>query len=207
MSENNILVIGNGPDILENEYGKFIDNNFDTIIRCNIAPIITFETFVGTKTNYRICFSKILGKLKENLPNDKNLIVSIPNFEIKKFRHFKGCAKNFRNNNPDYNINILGRKILEDIFNTYEIKNPSVGFIALYKFSEKFTKKIYYIGFDGYTSEKSHYYHILESNKRNNFHKKNANNFHNLAKEREILNDKIEKGLILHIKNIYNNNV
>ena len=205
--EGNIIVIGNGPDILDNEYGNFIDNNFQQIIRCNLAPINNFESFVGSKTTNRICFSKILGKIKEKLPEEKNLTVSIPNYAIKKFRHYKGGAKKFKNNNPDYNIKILGRKLIEEIFTNFNIKNPSAGFVSLYYFSEKFTKKIYYIGFDGYTTDKSHYYHILESSKRNDFHKKNAKNFHNIDEERIILNKYISSGVINHLNNIYNNNV
>lgn len=202
INSHNILIIGNGPDLLKEDYGDFINKNFETVVRCNIAPIKDYEKYVGSKTDYRMCFSKILEKIKENF-DDKNLIVSIPNEGIKKFRHFKGKAKGFKKNNEDYNVKILGRKIIKELIETYELKNPSVGFMAMYHFSEAFTKKIYYVGFDGYTEKKAHYYHALESGKRNNFHKKIAKNFHNIELERTILDKYIESGILIHINNIF----
>jgi len=45
------IVIGNSPSVLEYEYGKFIDEYFDVVIRCNWYRIEGFEKYVGTKTD------------------------------------------------------------------------------------------------------------------------------------------------------------
>lgn len=46
-------VIGNAPTILENKYGNDIDNH-DVVIRCNRSFVDGFETYVGSKTTFRI---------------------------------------------------------------------------------------------------------------------------------------------------------
>lgn len=201
----NILVIGNGIDVLEKEYGTFIDNNFCNIIRCNKAPILDYEKYIGSKTNNRVTFSGLLNKVKNLFPTEKNILVSIPNFKIQQFRHHFRISKYFKNNNVDLNIKITTRDFMLEIYENYQIINPSVGFIALYYFSEKFKKTIYYIGFDGYSNEKSHYYHNKETNKVNNFHRKNANTFHNIKKENEVL-DKFRNNILIHLKHFNEKN-
>jgi len=46
-------VVGNAPNILENEYGESIDSH-DVIIRCNRSFVEGFEKHVGSKTTFRI---------------------------------------------------------------------------------------------------------------------------------------------------------
>jgi len=46
-----ILLIGNGPSCLNNEYGELIDSH-DIVVRFNNFEIESFEKFVGKKTNY-----------------------------------------------------------------------------------------------------------------------------------------------------------
>jgi len=46
-----ILLIGNGPSCLDNEYGELIDSH-DIVVRFNNFETESFEKFVGTKTNY-----------------------------------------------------------------------------------------------------------------------------------------------------------
>jgi hypothetical protein len=195
----NILVIGNGIDILENEYGTIIDNNFCNIIRCNKAPITDYEKYVGSKTNNRVTYSGLLKNITKIFPSEKNILISIPNFKIQQFRHYLRISKSLKKNNIDIEIKITTREFMLEIYENYQIINPSVGFVALYYFSEKFKKKIYYIGFDGYSNEKSHYYHKKETNKVNNFHRKNANTFHNIKKENEVL-DKFKNNILIHLK-------
>ena len=61
----------------------------------------------------------------------------------------------------------------------------------------------YFAGFDGYKTEKIHYYHSLETSKRNNFHKKNANDFHNVSLEYKIIKECTEKKILIHIRDIF----
>ena len=46
-----ILLIGNGPSCLNNEYGELIDSH-DIVVRFNNFETESFEKFVGKKTNY-----------------------------------------------------------------------------------------------------------------------------------------------------------
>lgn len=203
MNNEKSLVIGNGPDVLQKEYGKFIDNYFHTVIRCNNGPIEKYEKYVGTKTTCRITFTDLLEKIKVKFPEEKNILVSIPNMVISTFRHFTEKAIVFKKKNPEININLTNRELLDELYYKYQIKNPSVGFVALFLKSDSFTIPIYYIGFDGYTDDKSHYYHLNESINLNNKHKYNANKFHNIEKEKKILKIYQELNILIHLDKVF----
>ena len=53
-------IVGNSPNLLESRYGKQIDE-YDIVIRCNHGPTEGYESFVGTKTNFRVVSSKVFG--------------------------------------------------------------------------------------------------------------------------------------------------
>jgi len=51
-----IAIIGNSGSILKRNYGSLIDN-YDKVIRFNIAPIKDYENQVGSKRGFRfICY-------------------------------------------------------------------------------------------------------------------------------------------------------
>ena len=79
-------IVGNSSILLDQEYGKFIDEH-DIVIRFNRAKTKNFEKYAGSKTNLRFCNSQIIGcfleenSFKENLkifPEwDNNFILSV----------------------------------------------------------------------------------------------------------------------------------
>jgi hypothetical protein len=49
-TESKVIIIGNSPILLENEYGSLIDS-YDVVIRINKCPTIGFEKHIGSKTD------------------------------------------------------------------------------------------------------------------------------------------------------------
>ena len=45
---SNIILVGNGPSILENEFGSKIDQ-FDKVVRFNNFEVEGYEKYVGSK--------------------------------------------------------------------------------------------------------------------------------------------------------------
>lgn len=73
----NCAVIGNSPKLLSENNGSTIDQH-EIVIRCNFAMIKNFETFVGSRTDYRL------------------INVHVYNYLFKKdHRHNKTFAKTF----------------------------------------------------------------------------------------------------------------
>ena len=68
-----VLIIGNGPSILEKEYGKEIDK-FDIVIRLNDYKIKGYEKNVGEKTD--LWFTGLGWQLDKRKSNKKTLICS-----------------------------------------------------------------------------------------------------------------------------------
>jgi hypothetical protein len=67
-----ILLIGNGPSCLDNEYGELIDSH-DIVVRFNNFETESFEKFVGTKTNYWV--KTIMSNKHDNAKFDKKFFV------------------------------------------------------------------------------------------------------------------------------------
>ena len=46
-----VLLVGNGCSAAEHKLGKFIDSEFDLVLRMNRFKTIGFEEYVGSKTD------------------------------------------------------------------------------------------------------------------------------------------------------------
>ena len=143
MAEKSILLIGNGPSVLDYEIGKKIDL-FPTICRFNAFKIKGYEKFVGAKTNMWVtCLGKedVIKRQKEfekiYFPlwqkTYLELCKIIPNSECFTEEVYKNAGK------------ILGKYFY-----------PSSGLLATMYFLSK-NIKIYIHGFDFFQKERHHY--------------------------------------------------
>ena len=156
-----ILIIGNGPSLLEHKRGKEIDE-FDIVVRFNTFKTDEYSEYVGTKTdiwfingvNIRKKNPKIIKMMNEidykqifieqnNIDNKKSLLKNYP--ELKDNEKIEFCDLD------EYN------KIIDKFFK-HSLKKPSLGVIGIYLISQIYnTYDIYITGFDGFDKKNIHY--------------------------------------------------
>ena len=141
-----ILLIGNGPSCLDNEYGELIDSH-DIVVRFNNFETESFEKFVGTKTNYWV--KTIMSNKHDNV-----------NFEQKFFVYPSIVAPNIQKiNELNKNGHIIVPVSLYNRINKLINKNntwATTGLVMIFYFIEEgYTVKIH--GFDFFKNG-VHYY-------------------------------------------------
>ena len=166
-------IVGNSPNLLESRYGKQIDE-YDIVIRCNHGPTEGYESFVGTKTNFRVVSSKVFGYDEitslskfdhEYLSrlNNQHFIIKLP---LNRFPNhaLHGLEKNFGGTNK---ISIMKDSFQQSIKDDVGGVEPSTGIFGLVLFL-CFVKKIDMYGFDFYggrgKTNKLHYFEDVNHN-------------------------------------------
>lgn len=151
-----VILIGNGPSVIKNPKGLFIDK-FDIVIRFNSYVINGYEKFVGTKTdiwatthNHNILSTNVpdliisAHKNSKKISNysDKN-IISIPT------RFYNKCRSKLKNLGAD-------EKII-----------PSTGYLTTAWLLDNYIDFLYITGFDHFSKKESslHHYWINASYK------------------------------------------
>lgn len=192
-----IIVLGNGPSVLNNEYGKIIDN-FDNVLRINhYRP--EFAKYVGTKIT-TFCTSTLPRK---NFPDISDKVNDIIIWEdIKHITPYDESSKLKRITNSTevetYN-KIPKKEISEYLQTNFEMKPfpkapwPSTGIgILTYLILSKKYKYIYIYGFDGLKNRsKIHYFeNVIRGN----------NGEHSSEKELKFLNHHIKEGILCRLE-------
>ena len=129
-----IAIIGNSGKLLSQNYGKLIDTH-DIVIRCNLAIINNYESYVGSKTNFRIIAGKSFWRdLSDNFSSyKKDFLTNLKNehFLIKAdplYNAIQGIIKNY---NTTCNISYIKQNVINHIQNELNIPDISTGFTAL----------------------------------------------------------------------------
>lgn len=150
MSCKNVIVIGNGSNLLLNENGKKIDT-FDCVVRMGSFRTKGYEKYVGTKIDiYRLAWDRIIISKNESGPylrhlvlgdiafKDCDLLFLEPNYHDAHFEIIKDANLSFgrkifnkprfldmRFNIPNKNtyVCIFHEFMLECIIKKYNIKN------------------------------------------------------------------------------------
>ena len=201
MMKDKILIIANGPSILENLFGEEIDK-FDEIGRINNYKINNFKQYVGQKTT--IWFNGGNQNLVVPKKISKKIVVLIPyeiiNNNIEKI--IKRTSNRLGLNTNQYEL------ISEEKMKYYEkiskIKRPTTGFNSILWAVENY-KKVIIHGFDFFQKSKEHYYDSYILKKISNLKimqkaKKHDNLSEKLFVEKLLLDKKVIK-LTDYIKN------
>lgn len=152
---NNIIIVGNGEDILKNKHGPKIDS-FDKVVRLGQYVLDGYEDYTGIKTDI---ISTIYWKLNLDRLKNTKVILNVPLNLQKQFDDSLGYIEK---NLKDYENNILYLNTENDIqglrdfylkempvFPGLDKANFSLGFKTFYFINKLFpTAKITATGFD-----------------------------------------------------------
>ena len=197
--KNKIIIIGNAPNNLDNEFGKLIDS-FNIIIRFNEFVIKDYEKNIGTKTSIWVINDwvaiDLLNKYENWLENNIHvkILIVIPyrtNEPEKYYKQRYELINDFYNKSSIKNkVDFINKDFVKKIQEKYEFNNtwPSTGLITILYFIEYY-KDINITGFNFFQK-------VKESD---NIHYYNSNDIssHNGDKEKNIVNDLIQNKRII----------
>ena len=149
-----ILIIANGPSLLQYKFGNQIDK-FKNIARINNYKIDGFNEYIGKKTS--IWFNG--GNQNLSIPNiiPEEIIVFIPydlqNKNLKKIQ--KRTSQRLKLNKTKYNL--ISKDDMLKYENISNIKRPTTGLNSIL-WSISNYKKVIIHGFDFFQGGKNHYY-------------------------------------------------
>lgn len=138
-----IILIGNGPSVLDGELGSVIDG-FGTVVRLNNFQTKGFEASTGQRTDIWIM----------------NAGSCILPREISCFKEVVGCSPLF-DRNSDLCSNYIDPLTIETVRSEFaqfdKKKFPSTGLFALAWLLKK-RPRIFILGFDHFTRSRHHYF-------------------------------------------------
>ena len=93
-----ILLMGNGSSVMDNEFGKKIDNDFDLVYRINRFKTKGYEKNVGTKVDAWFLADNGVQWLENETVADRIIEITPGNvhdklMSYKEFLEFKGIRK------------------------------------------------------------------------------------------------------------------
>ena len=152
--KNKILIIANGPSILNENFGSAIDN-FNEVARINNYQIDGFHKHIGSKTT--IWFNGGNQNLKKPVFYPKKVIVFIP-YEIlhrKEKKVKKKLPFRLGMNSNDYEV--VKKEKMKSFEINSNIKRPTTGLNSILWAIENYNK-VFIHGFDFFQESKAHYY-------------------------------------------------
>tara|TARA_B110000037_G_C16918174_1_gene423222 strand:- start:16 stop:681 length:666 start_codon:yes stop_codon:yes gene_type:complete len=200
-----IIVIGNSGNIFNNNYGEII-NNFNVIVRLNNAPISSYEKFIGSRTDIRICAHNAISNLHHNLLNNLKILIvwgtdthlSNNNFNLllnikKKYPTLK--IYKLRDDYLNYNYNLFNKY-------TGKIRNKmtwlSTGWFSIF-FAKMICNNVYVHGF-GFTDNNNicnYHYYDNKNGSQINYYNKNKNKMgHKFYIESFVFSNLIKNNII-----------
>jgi hypothetical protein len=154
-----VIVVGNGPTLLDVENGHLIDQ-FDIVVRFNDYSINRYEKYVGTKTDY--WFNTINYNNKEGQPRLKHAYKKIVwhcwAWDPEKDNGYQSFLKFFQGKNV--NFFKTEKKTIEELqeyANDKQYFNYSTGLIAIWMLLKEFDS-LTITGFDWWKSGIGHHY-------------------------------------------------
>ena len=191
-NKKKIIIIGNGPSVLEKKNGKLIDS-FDKVVRFNtFKNDEEFSDYVGYRTDFWFINAKNIRtrspeiiKMMENINYEKIFVEQNPYDPKKKL--LKYFPELEQNNKVDFCDIDLFNEIQNKHFNPKGMNpHPSLGLQGINLLANKFPEyEIYIMGFDSFNTNKIHYMDKMEVN--------DTNVKHNLDKEINFLEHLVKK--------------
>ena len=151
---NTILIIANGPSILEYKMGEEIDK-FDNVGRINNYKINKFSEYVGGKTT--VWFNGANQNLKKCLNPPNKIFVFVP-YEILKIKEKRVIERTpKRLGLKPHKYIIIPKEKMQHYEKISSIKRPTTGFNSILWAIENY-KTVIIHGFDFFENGKEHYY-------------------------------------------------
>lgn len=152
-AEDSILIIGNGPSVLEAKLGKIIDQ-FPAVGRINNYATAGFEDFVGSKTD--IWFNGANQNLKKRTDKPERIVVLIPPeiLQDKGYSIHARIQKRLQVNPAQYEL--VPVEEMEQIEQECGAARPTTGTASILWALWNFSRVTIY-GFDFFKTSKSHY--------------------------------------------------
>lgn len=155
---NSIIIIGNGPSVLDKENGHLIDE-FDVVVRFNEYVIKGFEKHVGTKTTYWFNTVNFLNKNTQfRMHNNyEKIVLHMWEWNVEKDTLYKSFKEFYK----DVPIEIVKTNVttlyeIQKYMNDNSYFAYSTGAIAIWMLLKEFPE-VSITGFDWWSSEKHHY--------------------------------------------------
>jgi hypothetical protein len=145
-----VIIIGNGPSLLEKENGKIIDE-FDEVVRFNNFKIKGFEKNVGTKITY---WYNTIGSEKIQNPPEQ-IIWHSWQWDEEKDLKYKEFLKNHPNAKKTKKETILE---IKEYTGEKEYSHYSTGAIAIWNILKEYSN-VTITGFDWWENKGKHHYH------------------------------------------------
>lgn len=194
-NKKRMIIIGNGPSVLDKENGKLIDS-FDKVARFNTFKNDSeYSKFVGTRTDYWFINAKNIRtrspeiiKMMDNVKYEKIFVEQNPyDPKDKLLKYFPELKDNRKVDFCDID---LFNEIQNKHFNPKGMNpHPSLGLQGINLLANKYPEyELYIIGFDSFNTNKIHYMDKKEVN--------DTNVKHNLKKEINFLEHLIKKNNI-----------
>ena len=185
---SNIIIVGNGPSLLDTQSGEVIDS-YDIVVRFNAFVTKGYEEHVGTKTDYwfnTINFQDKYGEAR--IQNKyKKIYLHSWQWDPEKDLLYKTFVAHYQEiNNPTELIKTTRTTIeeLQEFTQDKDYFSYSTGAMAIWMLSKEF-EMITITGFDWWNSDKHHY---SDKAPRGNMHKPD--------KELKFINRLIEAGKV-----------
>lgn len=165
-----LIIVGNGPSLLDSENGNLIDN-FDIVVRLNAYTIKGFEKYVGTTTHYYFNTINFTNKNEqERLKHEyKRFVWHSWNWNAEKDESYKDFLKFYEGKSTEV-IKTSRDTILEiqEYVGDNEYFTYSTGAIAIWMLLKEIPE-LYITGFDWWNKNDKHHYN--DSGKLGNIHK------------------------------------
>tara|TARA_R110000796_G_C14560180_1_gene434775 strand:- start:499 stop:1251 length:753 start_codon:yes stop_codon:yes gene_type:complete len=163
------VVVASGGSVLDNKLGDEIDE-FDLIVRTNLAQYEGFEKHVGSRTDVRFLSHKAFGNTLSNVDFSSYDVDYIPNSNSHLIIRSVG---NIGSMIPGFILNQDGKNkfsILDLDYNTYLDRQLNTGHYCTVGFSAVHTMmdlgcEVYIYGFDFYNESTSYHYYEKVSKK------------------------------------------
>ena len=193
--KDKILIIANGPSILENLFGEEIDK-FDEIGRINNYKINNFKQYVGQKTT--IWFNGGNQNLKKPKIYPKKVVVFIP-YEILNRKEEKVKEKlPFRLGMDSNDYVVIKKEKMKEYENRSNIDRPTTGFNSILWAIDNY-KEVIIHGFDFFQDGKVHYYDSFFIKKISNLKIMRKSQKHDNIGEKEFIQALIEQNKIIQL--------
>ena len=151
---SSILLMGNGPSVLESKKGELIDSDkFDMVCRINDAHRddngelnTQYKEYVGTRCDYWLVSDKYIPLTPDRSSLYKEIFVNIPNFKRNEFIQAEQNLQNHPNINfiPTEYESHINANIVD-----FQPNWPSTGIIGIHFFFNHFDT-VYLHGFDSF---------------------------------------------------------
>jgi 2-polyprenyl-3-methyl-5-hydroxy-6-metoxy-1,4-benzoquinol methylase len=148
--DKNIIIVGNGPSILNKENGDKIDS-FDIVVRFNWYHIKEYEKYVGTKTNYWFTTIVCPERIKKTY---ERVYEHSWDFDKDHDKHYKKIVDAGHNTIKTIKDDILE---IQKYVGEYSYFTYSTGSIAIWMLLKEH-EHIVVTGFDWWEDNKKHHY-------------------------------------------------